>query len=328
MISDKYLIPEWRTSPKKAIRVGTGEGLLALGSKYQDVVVLTADLGESTKVRSFADEYPERFFDVGVAEQNLIGVAAGLANEGFSPYVASYATFSPGRNWEQIRISVCLSNANVKIIGSHGGVATGKNGPSHQGTEDIALMRALPNMVVLVPADAMQASAAIEASYHHKGPVYIRTTRPDTPNFTRPFDSAHGKSFEIGKAYVYREGRDITICACGIQVYDALMVEDELSKEGIECEVINVSSIKPLDHYTILESAKKTKKVITIEDHQIIGGLGSAICELLSEKYPVPVKRIGIRDRFGLSGNWVEIYAELGLDRLSLKKAVVDWFHE
>lgn len=321
MYNDKYLISEWRTAPNKAIRVGMGEGLVQLGHDKDDVIVLTADLGESVKVREFAEQFPDRFFDVGVAEQNMIGVAAGLANEGYTPYVASYATFSPGRNWEQIRVSICLSKANVKIIGSHAGVSSGLNGPSHQGTEDIALLRVLPNMTILVPADATQASCAVETSYSHLGPVYIRTTRPDTPNFTKPV------RFEIGKAYVYREGKDITICACGIQVWDALKVADELVNEGIECEVINVSSIKPLDSETILKSAKKTGKVITIEDHQIIGGMGSAITELFSEKYPLLIKRLGIQDRFGLSGNWEQVYKEVGLDRTNLKKAVVDWFH-
>lgn len=322
MYNDKYLLPHWRTAEKKAIRVGMGEGLKKLGSEHDKVVVLTADLGESTKVRAFAEEFSDRFFDVGVAEQNMMGVAAGMAFEGFVPYVSSYATFSPGRNWEQIRISVCLSNANVKIIGSHAGVSSGLNGPSHQGTEDLALMRVLPKMVVLVPADANQAERAVVEAYKHTGPVYIRTTRPDTPNFTKEGEC------EIGKAYVYRSGRDITICACGIQVYDALVVAEELSKENIECEVINVSSIKPLDDETILTSAKKTGKVVTLEDHQIIGGLGSAITELMSEKYPLLVKRIGISDRFGMSGNYEDVYRQMGLDIPSLKKAVVDWFHE
>jgi len=322
MDSDKYLIPEWRTAPFEAIRVGMGERLVKLGGEHNEVVVLTADLGESTKVRAFADNYPDRFFDVGVAEQNMIGVAVGLASEDFVPFASSYATFSPGRNWEQIRVSVCLSNANVKIIGSHAGVSAGKNGPSHHGTEDIALMRVLPNMVVLVPADTEQAKAIIEAVYNYEGPVYIRTTRPETPNFTKPL------KFEIGKAYMYRSGKDVTICVCGIQVYDALIVAGELAKEGVECEVINVSSIKPLDAETILGSVKKTGRVVTIEDHQIIGGLGSAVAELLSEKLPTKIKRIGINNRFGLSGEWGDIYKVMGLDRASLKQAVIDYLHE
>ena len=321
MYDDQYLIPEWRSAPKKAIRDGMGEGVIKLGVEHQDVVVLTGDLAESVRVRGFAEAYPERFFDVGVAEQNLAGVAAGLSIAGYVPFMASFATFSPGRNWEQIRISIALSQENVKIIGSHAGVATGENGASHQGTEDIALMRVLPNMTVLVPADATQAAAVMEAAHNCSGPVYVRTTRPETANFTKD------APFEVGKAYVYRTGKDVTIYVCGIQVWDALMVADELSREGIECEVINVSTIKPLDHYTIVESAKKTRKVITIEDHQIMGGMGSAIAELLGEKCPVPIKRIGIQDRFGMSGNWEEIYQRVGLDRASLKKAVVDWFH-
>ena len=291
MYSDEYLIPEWRSAPKKAIREGVGEGLLRIGAEHKDVIVLTADLAGSTKVRAFAQEHPERFFDTGVAEQNMAGVGAGLAFEGYVPYMASYATFSPGRNWEQIRVSIVLSQANVKIIGSHSGVSSGKNGPSHQGTEDIALMRVLPRMVVLCPTDANQCVEAIEAAYYHDGPVYIRTCRPDTPNFTKP-----GK-LEIGKAYKYREGKDLTILACGIQVWDSLMVAEELVKQAVE-------------------------------DHQIVGGLGGAIAELLSEKLPTRLKRIGIQDRFGLSGEWGEVYQQVGLDRASLKKAVIDYLHE
>lgn len=321
MYSDHSLLPEWRTAPKRAIRDGIKDGLLQIGADDR-VVVLTGNLAGSTRVEAFAELYPERFFDAGVAEQNLAGVAAGLSFAGMIPFITSFATFSPGRNWEQIRVSVALSHANVKIIGSHGGVATGENGPSHQGTEDIALMRVLPNMVVLAPADATQMASAIVVAYQHVGPVYIRACRPQTPDFTKP------APLEMGRAYVYREGKDITICACGIQVWDALMVADALAQENIQCEVINVSSIKPLDSATIVASAKKTGKVMTIEDHQIAGGMGSAVAELLSEICPVPVQRIGIADRFGISGNWEAVYKEVGLDRASLKKAVVDWLHE
>jgi transketolase len=321
MYNTKYLITEWRTADKKAIRDGVGEGLLNIADN-EKVVVLTADLAGSTRVEPFREEYPERFFDVGVSEQNMAGVAAGLSFEGFIPFMSSFASFSPGRNWEQIRVSIALSNANVKIIGSHGGVATGENGPSHQATEDIGLMRMLPNMSVLVSADANQTAAMIEAASKQEGPVYIRTARPGVANFIKQIP------YEIGKAQVYREGRDITICACGIQVYESLRVAEELSRQNIECEVINVSSIKPLDSETLLKSAKKTGKVITIEDHQIAGGMGSAVVELLGEKYPLLVKRIGLQDRFGISGKYEDIYKQVGLDRESLKKAVVDWFHE
>ncbi|MBP9670469.1 transketolase family protein [Candidatus Woesebacteria bacterium] len=315
MYSDKYLIPEWRTAEKKAIRDGVGEGLLKI-AENEKVVVLTADLAGSTRVEVFAEEYPARFFQVGIAEQNMAGVAAGLSFEGFIPFMASFASFSPGRNWEQIRVSIALSQANVKIIGSHGGVATGENGPSHQATEDIGLMRMLPNMVVLVPADANQTVSMIETASKYDGPVYIRTARPSVANFTKPIP------YEIGKAQVYREGRDITICACGIQVYESIMIADELSKQNIECEVINVSSIKPLDSETIIKSAKKTGKVITIEDHQVAGGMGSAVAEMLSEKYPLLVKRVGIDDRFGISGKYEDVYTQVGLDRDNLIEEV------
>lgn len=319
MYKDKYLIPEWRTAVKKSIRSGMGDGLVELGVIHDDVVVLTADLAESVKVREFADQFPERFFDVGVAEQNMIGVAAGLATSGFTPYAASYATFSPGRSWEQIRVSVCLSNLNVIIVGSHGGVSCGVNGPSHQATEDIALTRSLPNMTVIVPADATQASAAIKASYARRGPIYLRTTRPDTPNFTKNCD------FEIGKIYTYREGKDVTIAACGIQVFDSLMVADELAKIGIEAEVLNVSTIKPLDKNTLLYSVGKTKKLVTVEDHQIDGGMGSALIECVSEYDPIPVKRIGLNNRFGVSGEWESVYEAVGLDRPSILKTIKDF---
>lgn len=322
MLNDKYLVPKWRTPDKRAIRDGIGKSLVEMGSIHEDIVVVSADLAESVRTAKFREDYPERFFEVGVAEQNMIGVAAGLASTGLSPFAVTYACFSPGRSWEQIRVSVSMSNANVKIVGSHGGVATGVNGPSHQATEDIALMRVLPKMCVLVPCDAIQAEEAVRAAYNHHGPVYIRATRPNTAEFTKP------GNFEIGKAYVYREGKDITICACGLQVYESLAIAEELAKEKIDCEVINVSSIKPLDEETILNSARKTGKIITIEDHQTIGGMGSAIAELMSQKYPLLVKRVGIDDRFGISAEPDKAYQEVGLDHETLKKAVVDWFHE
>lgn len=318
MYNDALLLPNWRTPELKAIREGVGEGLLRVGGDER-VVVLSADLAGSTKVAKFEEVYPDRFVEVGVAEQNMAGVAAGLSFTGKIPFMASYATFSPGRNWEQIRVSIALSQANVKIIGSHAGVATGKNGPSHQGTEDIALMRVLPNMVVLAPAEAGECAAAIEATYNHEGPVYIRTTRPDTPVFLKP------REFEIGKAQVLREGKDVTIAACGIQVWDSLMVAEELAQNGIDAEVINVSTIKPLDQYTILMSAEKTKKVVTIEDHQIAGGMGSVIAELLGEHLPTKLLRLGVEDRFGESGEWGEAYKRVGLGRTSLQKTVAEF---
>lgn len=318
--NDQWLIPTWRTPEIRAIREGVEEGLEVIANDER-VVVVSADLAESVKVQKFALEHPERFIEVGVAEQNLAGVAAGLSFTGKIPYMASYATFSPGRNWEQIRVSIALSKANVKIIGSHGGVSVGVNGPSHMGTEDLALMRVLPNMVVIVPADATECASAIEAAFGYDGPVYIRTTRPNTASFLK------NKPFEIGKAWVLREGSDLTIASCGIQVYQSLMIAEILAKQGIECEVINVSSLKPLDRNTILYSAEKTKKVVTIEDHQIIGGLGGAVAEVLGSK-PVRHLRLGVKDRFGVSGKWEEVYQRMGLDLESLIRAVIDYYHE
>lgn len=311
MYNDQYLIPEWRTAPEMAGRDGVGIGLLQVGNN-EKVAVLTADLATSTRVAEFGSKYPERFLDVGVAEQNLIGVATGMALSGLIPFASSFAVFSPGRSWDQVRVSVCLTKANVKIIGGHCGVSVGENGPSHQALEDIAIMRVLPNMTVLTPADANQTAQAIIAAATFDGPVYIRTTRPEAANFTKDIP------FEIGKTYSYRSGKDLTIVCCGIQVWDALIVAERLAKDGIECEVLNASSIKPFDTNTLVESVSKTKRVVTIEDHQIIGGLGSVVAETLGELCPVPVHRIGIEDSFGLSAPWEEIYKKVGLDRESL----------
>jgi transketolase len=295
-------------------------GLLKIGEDER-VVVVSADLAESVKIAKFGDTYPDRFVEVGVAEQNMAGVAAGLSFVGLIPFMASYAAFSPGRNWEQIRVSIALSRANVKVIGSHAGVSVGVNGPSHMGTEDIALMRVLPNLVVLAPADASECEAAVIAAYQHTGPVYIRTCRPDSPVFLKP------REFNIGKADVLREGRDITVVACGIQVHQSMVLAESLAKIGIECEVINASSIKPIDAETILYSAEKTKRVVTIEDHQVAGGLGGAVAELLGQ---VGIKqlRLGINDQFGVSGKWDEVYERMGLDQMSLEKSVIDYYHD
>jgi len=317
-MESEYLKPDWRTAEKRAIRDGLAEGLVKIGGEER-VVVLSGDLAGSMRIGKFEEAYPERFFEMGVAEQNMVGVAGGMASEGLIPWIVSYAVFSPGRNWEQIRVSVAISHLNVKIIGGHGGVATGKNGPTHQATEDLVLMRVLPGMTVLVPADATQCEAAIVAANQHEGPVYIRTVRPETPDFTKK------QEFEIGKALVYREGKDLTICASGIQVWDALMVAETMAKKGKECEVINVASVKPIDRVTIEKSARKTGKVVTIEDHQVEGGMGSAVAEMLAENCPVPVKRIGINNEFGESGEWREGYQQVGLDQASLVKKIRTW---
>lgn len=316
MKSMSELLTTWRTPEERAIRDGVAAGLKMIGADER-VVVLSADLAESVKIHKFAEDYPDRFVEVGVAEQNMAGVAAGMAFVGYIPFMASYATFSPGRNWEQIRVSIALSKANVKIIGSHAGVSVGVNGPSHMGTEDIALMRVLPNMTVLVPADASQCAQAIVAALNHDGPVYIRTTRPKSALYTNP-----EREFKIGKIYRYREGEQLTIAACGIQVYTALNLAETLAKEGIDAEVLNVSTVKPLDRNTLYASVAKTKRVVTIEDHQIMGGMGSAVTEFVSREVPVPVLRLGIKDQFGISGKTEEIYQRMGLTEHELLQEI------
>ncbi len=322
MYNEKYLVSTWRTPEMLAIRDGVDLGLEKI-SEDERVVVVSADLASSVRISGFAEANPSRFLEVGVAEQNMAGIAAGLSFVGKIPFMASYATFSPGRNWEQIRVSIAMSNANVKIIGSHAGLSVGVNGPSHMATEDIALMRVLPNMTVLVPADITQCREAIEAAYKWNGPVYIRTVRGNSAIFTKPL------GFEIGKIYRYRSGGDLTIAACGTQVYDALMIADQLAAEkGIEVDVLNISTVKPLDRTTLFESVLKTKKIVTIEDHQIAGGMGSLLCEHISSECPVPVLRLGIADKFGISGAVKDVYKMMELDRESLYMAIKNFVIE
>ncbi len=281
----------------KACRDGFGEALLELGKRNKNVVAVSADLAESTRCLDFSKKYPERFVEVGVAEQNMAGVAAGLALEGKIPFTCSFAVFSPGRNWEQIRISICYNKANVKIVSSHAGLNVGEDGATHQALEDIALMRVLPNMTVIAPCDYLETKKAVLAVAKIKVPVYIRFGREKTPVFTEP-----RKSFKIGKAEIFKEGQDVTIIACGPMVYEALLAAKELKKEKIDAEVINCHTIKPIDAKTIIRSVKKTNRVVTIEEHQVNGGLGSAIAEILGQNYPAPIKIIGMPDKFGESG--------------------------
>ena len=289
-------------------RQGFGRGLLAAGKKDENVVAISADLTESTKMNLFAEEFPERAFNVGVAEQNLVTVGSGLAAGGKVPFVSSYAAFSPGRNWEQIRTTICLNDRPVKIIGSHAGVSVGPDGATHQMLEDIAIMRALPNMVVIAPCDSVEAEKATLAMAKDKRPNYMRLAREKVPIIT------HNETpFEIGKAYVFEPGADVTIIATGTMTYHALIAAEKLFKDGIDAEVIHCPTIKPLDGATILQSVRKTKHVITAEEHQITGGLGGAVAELLSEHYPVPIKRIGVKDRFGESGDPKKLMEHFGL---------------
>jgi transketolase len=299
------------------IRNGYGEGLLVLGKENPNVIVLCCDLVESTRSLEFAKQFPDRFVEVGVAEQNLAGLGAGMAHEGKIPFITSYATFSPGRNWDQIRVSICYSGNNVKIIGSHAGISVGPDGATHQAMEDIAITRVLPRMTVLVPADAIEARKATIAAAKINGPVYIRLAREKTPQFT-----TEETPFEIGKAHIFREGKDCTIAAAGPQVYYGLQAANQLSAEGIECEVINVVSVKPLDAATLIESVKKTGCIVSAEEHQITGGVGSAVAEVLSRNFPVPQEFVGMPDSFGESGEPNELIAKWGMDSKAVYTAI------
>jgi len=299
------------------LRDGFGSGVFEAGEKDERVVVLCADLKESTRCDKFADKFSDRFLEMGVAEQNMALVASGLANYGKIPFIASYATFSPGRNNEQIRTNIALNNVSVKIAGHHAGVSVGPDGATHQALEDIALMRVLPNMVVIVPCDVIEARKATVAAASNGKPTYIRYGREKSPVIT-----TENSPFEIGEALILREGKDVSIIGCGILLHNALLAAEELSKEGIECEVINCHTIKPIDEKTIIKSAKKTGCVVSVEEHQIAGGLGSAVAETLSRNYPVPQEYVGMQDRFGESGKAEELieYFRMGGD--SIKETV------
>lgn len=289
-------------------RKGFGQGLVKAGESDENVVALCADLTESTQINLFADKFPERYTEIGVAEQNLVTVASGMAAMGKIPFASSYAAFSPGRNWEQIRTTACLNDRPVKIIGAHSGLYTGKDGATHQMLEDIALMRALPNMVVLAPCDAVEAEKMTLAMAKDTRPNYMRLAREAIPVIT-----TEDTPFEIGKAYVFDPGSDLTIIATGTMTFVALQAAEQLYKQGIEAEVIHCPTIKPLDAMTILKSVKKTGKVITVEDHQISGGLGGAVAEFLGEHHPVPMRRIGVQDKFGQSGDPKDLFEHYGL---------------
>lgn len=293
---------------EEPIRKGFGRGLLAAGQKNEDVVAACADLTGSTAMDLFAKEFPDRFVEIGVAEQNLVTVGSGLAAMGKIPFVSSYAAFSPGRNWEQIRTTVCLNDRPVRVVGSHAGVSVGPDGATHQMLEDIALMRVLPNMVVVAPADSIEAEKATLALAEDKRPAYLRLAREATPILT-----TSSTPFELGKAYILKEGTDISLMVTGTMTYQALVAAEILAKDGIAAEVVHVPTIKPLDEKTIIASARKTKYVVTAEEAQAAGGFGSAIAELLSEKLPTPVARIGMKDRFGESGEPKQLLEHFGL---------------
>jgi transketolase len=296
-------------------RAGFGRGLKAAGEKDESIVALCADLTDSTKMSEFRDAFPNRFIEMGIAEQNLVTVASGLARAGKIPFTSSYAAFSPGRNWEQIRTTIALNDMPVKIIGSHAGVSVGPDGATHQMLEDIALMRVLPNMIVVAPGDSIEAEKATLAIAENGKPSYMRLAREKTPIF-----STEKSPFEIGKAYVLREGHDISLLGTGTMTYQLLAAAKLLEKQGIHAEVVHVPTIKPLDEETILASVRKTGRVLTAEEAQRAGGFGGVIAELLGEKLPTPLLRIGMKDRFGESGDPAELLEHFGLDNVSIAK--------
>jgi len=291
-----------------ATRDAYGEALLELGKKRQDIVVLDADLSGSTKTGKFAKAFPDRFYNIGIAEQDMICTAAGLALSGKLPFASTFAIFETGRAWEQIRQTICYSNLNVKLVATHGGVTVGEDGASHQATEDIALMRVLPNMTIIVPADAHETRQVINAIADYHGPVYVRLGRSKVPA-VMPDDY----EFKIGRAYTFHKGRDANIVAIGIMVSTALEASKILSQEGIDAGVINMSTVKPLDTETLLDVAKTCKLIVTAEEHSIIGGLGGAVSEFLSENHPTCLRRIGLKNVFGCSGTSEELLKLYGL---------------
>ncbi|MDA2922006.1 transketolase family protein [Patescibacteria group bacterium AH-259-L07] len=298
-------------------RNGYGKGLVQAGEKDERVVVLCADLAESTRSHWFREKFPERYIEMGVAEQNMATIAAGMANYGKIPFISSYAAFSPGRNNEQIRTTISLNNLPVKIGGAHAGISVGPDGATHQALEDIALMRVQPRMTVFVPCDAIESQKATVAAARLPGPVYIRFAREKTPVFT-----TEKTPFKVGRAEIFKTGDDVTILSCGPLVYEALLAAKNLEKEKVSVEVINNHTIKPQDEKTIVNSVKKTKALVTVEEHQVMGGMGSAVIEMLAKKYPIPVEMIGVEDRFGESGKPDELLEKFGLTHPHIMRAV------
>lgn len=302
---------------KKPTRIGYGEGLVELGNKNKNVVVLGADITASTNASMFKDAFPERFFSIGIAEQDMVGVAAGLALAGKVPFVSTYGVFASGRCWDQIRTTVCYSDLNVKIGGAHGGISVGPDGATHQALEEITIMRCLPGMTVVVPADAIETKKATIAVGESHGPAYIRFGREAVPIVTK-----EDSPFKIGRAEIHREGHDVTIVACGVMVYESLEAAKILDKEGISVKVMNMHTIKPLDVDALVKAAKETNAVVTAEEHQILGGLGGAVAEALSTHHAVPIEMVAVMDRFGESGQPDELMEEFGLTHKQICEAV------
>lgn len=308
---------------KKAARDSYGEALADLGRIHEDLYVLDADLASATKTALFKKAFPDRHIDCGIAECNMMGVAAGLSLTGKIPFASSFAMFAAGRAFEQIRNSIGYPGLNVKIGATHGGISVGEDGATHQCNEDFALMRAIPGMVVLCPSDDVETKAAVKAAYERKGPVYLRFGRVPVP-FINQREDCH---FEIGKGVILKEGTDITVFANGILVNEALEAEKILAEKGLQAQIINIHTIKPLDKDLVIQSAKKTGKIVVVEEHSIIGGLGSAVCDALSENYPVPVLKIGVNDVYGRSGSAMELLRAYELDSESLARRILDFYH-
>jgi len=312
-------LPETVQFPaKESTRVEYGRILTQLGEEYPDIVVLDADLSGSTGTTRFAKVFRDRFFNVGIAEQDMMGTAAGLALGGKVPFASTFAIFATGRAWEQIRQTIAYGNLNVKIVASHGGITVGEDGGSHQSIEDLALMRVLPNLVVLVPADGPETRAMVRWAATYQGPVYLRTSRI-------PFPVIHDDTytFELGRSHILREGTDVTLAGIGLMVHQCLAAADLLAKQGMSARVLNLSCLKPLDWQLILDSARRTGGLVTAEEHSATGGLGSAVSEVLTEFYPVPQKRVGLRDTFGMSGKPGELLKHFGLTAEDISKAAL-----
>lgn len=300
-------------TPQAATRDAYGEALLELGGRNQDVVVLDADLSGSTRTKAFSKAHPERFFNMGVAEANMTGTAAGLAASGKTVFISSFAMFAAGKAWEQVRQTICVPNLNVKICATHAGLTVGEDGKSHQMLEDLALMRVLPNMTVVVPGDGVETKRVIEAAADYAGPMYIRLSRAKTPIV---LDENY--KYEIGKGNVLRDGKDLAIVACGVEVAAAIGAAELLSSEGIEARVINMATIKPIDHDLIETAARECGAILTAEEHQAAGGLGGAVAEFLAGHCPVPIEIVGVQDTFGESGTSDELLHKYGLDAQAL----------
>ncbi len=299
-------------------RNGFGEGLVEAGRRDPNVMAICADLAESTRMEPFKKAFPERYVEIGVAEQLIVAMAAGLAASGKIPFIASYAMFNPGRSWEQVRTTMALNETNVKIAGAHAGVSVGPDGATHQAVEDIAIMRVIPNMIVVVPCDSNQTHKATLAVAEAFGPTYLRFARAESAVITTP-----DTPFELGKAQTFRDGGDVAIIACGILVYNALIAADELArKDGIECRVVNNHTIKPMDEAAVVAAAEDCGTVVTVEEHQVHGGMGSRVAEILAANHPVPIEFIGVQDRFGQSGAPPELVKEYGMDASAILAAV------